>query len=448
MIVLKLTRAVTFNQIRFYGPHAVLPPTHVVLETESRLEPGTWLLEKGTAAAKRQYSEPDEFDLTVHVYRLAGGDLVALTRELLPEEAQPVDDPQIIAAMTGYRTLEEAIWQEWGIKIEYPDYIPAFKWIKCPICRQQDFTSLGFARVWCNCCNASFELHQLGGDSGFRVECRWDYIHYHPAKYLLPPGTTYCLSLLWKTDFGGPEDNPPEAEEWVLKGFAPSQNEYNRWGSSRHYTIDGEIWPGSGYLNVSAGSSAGNRRFLHALAREYQESTGEFLPNSGVATLFDHWASWPYGRVDIGVGWPRRGLPPVSELNGDQKYLLKKWLLVEPPSGGREFAWPVWQVVKPILGQPMVKGAASPIEGWQVVRQDNCPHCGQRVSLQDMRNHLKAEQAGVALDSEENWTLPHSHCRFVWQAGWEPYQAAAKVSPNNQDPGIEVSIRPVGDLEE
>ncbi|MCI0731517.1 MAG: hypothetical protein L0332_32975 [Chloroflexi bacterium] len=113
----KLTTTVTFrgpSWVELHTRYAILGPGRAIT-----LPPGSWLL------AQPQVLE-NEF-----LYRLPDGRLVALDRPLGEDEATPLDNPQALAAMGAYRPLEQAAWEEWGVKLEHVDRQAPFKLIKC-----------------------------------------------------------------------------------------------------------------------------------------------------------------------------------------------------------------------------------------------------------------------------------------------------------------------------
>lgn len=48
-----------------------------------------------------------------------------------------------------------------------------FEWdgFLCPLCGKNEFTSLDHAGVYCDCCNARFEVRHTAGDPGCVVDC-------------------------------------------------------------------------------------------------------------------------------------------------------------------------------------------------------------------------------------------------------------------------------------
>jgi hypothetical protein len=155
---------------------------------------GAWLLEL-----------PAERDSDDSLYRLADGTLVALSRPLTDAEATRVDNLEAIRAMTAYRPLEQAAFEDRGVEVEHIDRQAPFKLIKCPLCWRTDFTSVDFARVWCDTCNATFTVRHTAGDPGFVVDCTWEHYSGRHAHYLLPRAADLCLTLVLK-DSGDPLD--------------------------------------------------------------------------------------------------------------------------------------------------------------------------------------------------------------------------------------------------
>lgn len=100
---------------------------------------GAWLLEL-----------PAERDSHDALYRLADGTLVTLSRPLTNGEATLVENPQAVQAMTAYRALKQAAFEDWGVALEHIDRHAPFKLIKCPLCWGTEFTSVDLAQVWCD----------------------------------------------------------------------------------------------------------------------------------------------------------------------------------------------------------------------------------------------------------------------------------------------------------
>jgi len=103
------------------------------------LPAGSWLL-----------ALPSDSDSAEHLYRLPDGRVVARAEALTGDEARKVTNPQAIAAMESYRTLEQAALDDWGVHVEHVDHSAPFRLIKCPLCWGTEFASVDFGQVWCN----------------------------------------------------------------------------------------------------------------------------------------------------------------------------------------------------------------------------------------------------------------------------------------------------------
>ena len=101
----------------------------------------TWLLELPP--------NEDDYPHPPH-YRLADGRVVCFDAPLTPERATPLTDPQALTALTAYRPLDQALYEDWGLQVEHVDRNPPFRLIQCPLCGDASFTTVGFAEVWCD----------------------------------------------------------------------------------------------------------------------------------------------------------------------------------------------------------------------------------------------------------------------------------------------------------
>jgi hypothetical protein len=100
--------------------------------------------------------------------------------------------------MAAYRPLAQEVSEDWGVQVEHVNHHPPFKLIKCPLCWGIDFTSVDFAQVWCNTCNANFTVRHTAGDPGFVVDCSWEHYSGRHAHYLLPRTADLCLTVALK----------------------------------------------------------------------------------------------------------------------------------------------------------------------------------------------------------------------------------------------------------
>ncbi|MCQ3972412.1 MAG: hypothetical protein DPW09_03075 [Anaerolineae bacterium] len=420
---------------------------------EITLAAGTWLLEQEPARVEAE-------EAVEYLYRLPTGETVALARPLSKAEAEAVADPQAITAMAAFRTLEQAAFEDWGVQMAYVDRLPPFALIKCPLCGGTEFTSLDFASVWCNRCNARYQSRYTAGDPGFVVDCSWEHYHYGPARYLLPRSPSLGLYLVLKNSADPREMSHPNGTwaeqpgctpeqprltgddlglrpglhacnigdwyDWSLSGWAPTHVEYDHTDSTI-WQIDGELWPGCAYVLISD-LNYDERQTLELLAHTLQPISDPALPvdwEKNAAQLLINLIG-RHSRKPIIAH--RASLPPQSELAEDERYLLYRWLVYVEPDYHDPVAYPVWYVVKPIPGPAQLCGR--PIEAWEVMRRDICPACTQRVRPEELAVHVEATNQGHSFDSEPCRRLPHGSCRKVWELGrWRPYLEALLAAP-------------------
>ncbi len=406
-----------------------------------RLEPGSWLLEKGEV--EYQLSDGPEKE---YLYRLATGKMVALDRPLPAEDADPVTDPQIIATMNAFRTLEEAAVEDWNIHIEHINHLPPFGLIKCPLCGHTDFSSVDFAGVWCNYCNARFdEVGYTAGDPGFVVDCSWNHVFWGVARYLIPKSNNLGMRMVFKNAADPREMSHPDADrqwyqdnrdctpenprvtgeesrslrpglhrchlgdvyDWRLDGRVPSRNEILAEKNLRAWEVDGVMWPGSAYITVSSltGSEESTLRSLSSVLDEFKDDD-IFFPNGlGRQEVVDILDDMVARQRKTGPGLGRFDLPLLSDLAEDERYLLHHWLTVRDDEFNFESAYPVWYVVQPVLGEE--EFGRRPINGWTIVRRDICPCCGERVMPDVYDKLLKS--------SHPSYETPHWNCLKAWQ---------------------------------
>ncbi|MCA9976200.1 MAG: hypothetical protein KC413_10640, partial [Anaerolineales bacterium] len=79
-------------------------------EESLELPPGTWLLMLPESTDGR--SHPPH-------YRLADGRVVCLDAPLTAGQADPLTDSQALTALTAYRSLEQAVEEDWGLQVEH-----------------------------------------------------------------------------------------------------------------------------------------------------------------------------------------------------------------------------------------------------------------------------------------------------------------------------------------
>jgi hypothetical protein len=392
---------------------------------ELTLPAGAWLLElpAESAGADGEYV----------LYRLADGSLVTLSRPLTDAEATRIDNPEAVRAMAAYRPLEQAAFEDWGVQVEHIDHYPPFRLIKCPLCWGTDFTSVDFAQVWCDTCNASFTVRHTAGDPGFVMDCTWEHYSGRHAHYLLPCTADLCLTLVLK-DSGDPLDlshdepcwrddctaeqvavtGPDSALRpglhacqvgtlygWSLGGRAPVHYDYNRHGYQTLHWPDGrkESWPEPAFVRTSH-LTHDERRDLERTVWELERQIGDDSPAykrgllASVRKLRDRPVSPPYVAHRV-------PMPDAGRLNDGEKYLLYRWLLKREERYQLVFAYPVWLAVRAAEGNS---------GSWYVLQANFCPRCGRAV----LPEHL----AGDGDDRS------HRPCRELWEeTGWQPGDA-------------------------
>ncbi len=448
--VWKLKTPMTFTRPRFWNVH--LRYALLTGGEEIRLNTDTWLLELGPN--QETISTPGQEPRLEYLYRLANGETVALDHTLTMDEAQPEDHPQVIAAMIAFRTLDQAILEEWGLHVEHIDSTPPFGTIRCPICGFFEFVSIDFAEVYCLSCNSSFSVRHTAGDPGFVVEARPKYAWLGAARYLIPRTGNLVLQLVYKNGLDPRQkptgkDLPPERlaqtdethpslrpglytynigdlYEWRLGGLVPTLQELDQdSGSGYTWNIEGEWWPLSAHIRVS-GLTDHHQAVLvrHLNLLQAEETKDETL----IGVLTDLVQRLPNRR--IGVHFSSEGLPPLKDLAENQRYLLREWLICTTGKSPYTLtaAYPVWYVVEPILSQEADPAGHRRIEGWEVVRRNICPVCHQKVISQEMVLHAEAAHQRLPVNENHDWYLPHGRCREVWEKGkWLLYQWAGNA---------------------
>ncbi|MCI0643450.1 MAG: hypothetical protein L0346_01010 [Chloroflexi bacterium] len=414
----KLKTAVTFRgplRMDVHARYALFGPGR-----EITLPPETWLL-----------ARPQDQETDATLYRTADGRLVTLDHPLSEDEATSLDAPQALAAMSAYRPLAQAAWEDCGVYLEHIDRLAPFKLIKCPLCWGIDFASVDFAQVWCNGCGANFTVRMTAGDPGFVVDCVWPYYQWRPARYLLPATGELLLTLVLK-DSGDPVDLTHDEwchrtdctreqvaltgddsclrpglhacrigtlYEWSFYGHAPAQQNHNRRETLTVCWPDGrrESWPDTALVRTS-GLSGDERRDLQLMTSETEEWIRPQLAGyrqellGTLRAVLERPTAPPYVPS-------LATFPDANRLAEEEKYLLHHWLL-HWEGDTSCYAYPVWLVVRP--------GGAD--GEWQVVRGDLCPKCGLVVESRP------PESAG-------GWPQ-HQFCRELWQtAGWQPFYA-------------------------
>lgn len=152
---------------------------------------GTWLL-----------ALPVSGDGHSPCYRLADGRTVVLDTPLTTLQADLLTDAQSLTALTAYRPLEQAVWEDWGLSIEQVGRMSPFRLIQCPLCGGDAFTTVAFAEVWCDGCHAQFSVRHTAGDPGFVVDCTWRYYQCRAARYVIPRSDDMLLTSVGKWCIG------------------------------------------------------------------------------------------------------------------------------------------------------------------------------------------------------------------------------------------------------
>lgn len=462
--LLKLKQDVAFSRPRTWQVH-VRYALRIGGE-KMTLPVGTWLLEQPPAQVWLGEGQAAE---TEYLYRLPSSELVALPRPLTDEEAESITDPQAITAMAAFCPLDQAAYEDWGVQLEHVDRLPPFALIKCPFCNSTAFTSLGFASVWCDRCGANFRIRYTSGDPGFVVDALWFTGRYGPARYLVPRSDQFSLFMVLKnsgdprdlthedwrqanragctperlnlTDDSHPSLRPGlhichigDLSDWRLSGWVPNRTEYDP-RALHYWEVDGERWPQSAYLLVS-GLTYEERSEIQVAISSLFRGDDPLLFEETRVRVIDFLTRLMGSWRNVMIG-PSASLPPLSALDvaQDQRYMLHHWLTYTTKEEHPPAAYPVWLVVKPILGQPITHGGA-PIEGWEVVRRDICPVCCRPVSPEEMMLQVKLGALGIPFDNETSWHLPHGgNCRKVWEkGGWKPYLAAKKTLATEEEP--------------
>ncbi|MCL4294217.1 MAG: hypothetical protein KJ077_00735 [Anaerolineae bacterium] len=448
--VWKLKASMTFTRPRYWDIH--LRYAVLLGGEEISLNPDTWLLELGPN--QESVVTPGQEPGVEYLYRLASGETVALDRALTLDEAWPEDHLQVIAALTAFRTLDQAILEDWGVQIEHIDHLPPFGLIKCPLCGGTEFVSVDFAAVYCSSCNTSFSVRHTAGDPGFVVDGSPRHTWLGATRYLIPRSGNLLLYMVYKNG-SDPRQKPAgknlssehlaqtdpthtslrpglytyhigDLYEWKLSGLVPTLQELDQDSTSGYtWKIEGEWWPLSAYVRVS-GLTDHQKAVLEGHLRHLlsQEAKDETLTEV-ITELVHQRAS-----RRIGVHFNSEGLPPLKDLTENQRYLLHHWLVCTTGNSPYTLtaAYPVWYMVEPILSEEADPVGHYRIEGWEVIGRDLCPVCHRPVVAQEMTFHAEAARQRIPLDEDRDWYLPHGRCREVWEKGkWSLYQSAGNA---------------------
>lgn len=355
------------------------------------IPPGTLLLYLGSDDAEQD--NPPR-----HYYRRSNGSVVISRHPLSADEAILVEDPEMITSMNAFRTVDEYLEQDYGLRFSTTDALPPFALIRCPLCGGESFTSLDLAGVWCDHCNASFSVRMTAGDPGFVVECRWE--HYHPfsTRYLIPPSHTLHLGMVLK-DTGDPRDmNTSDCRckrtgelalvgedsslrpglhacqvgtlyEWSLIGRVPTPADIAR---DMSYQVGGQRWPATATQRVTpfvAYEETSALDYAIYQVEDQQRQNPELHLGETIRRLKEMRALKGHA-LDLDP-WHDH-LPPISALREGELYLLHHWAPFRSGESSHETVLPIWHVATPVVDGRYVTGL-------NVVRRDICPACGNRV---------------------------------------------------------------------
>jgi len=393
---------------------------------------GTWLLALPETEGNRDHPPH---------YRLADGRLVCLDAPLSDAQAAPLTDPQALTALSAYRPLAQAAEEDWGLALEHVDHNAPFRLIRCPLCGGTTFTSVDFAGVWCDTCNAQFQVRSTAGDPGFVLDCTWAHYQSQAACYLLPRTADLLLTMVCKSGDGlldlqhnrychredctpaqvaltdGREGEGPlraglhacalgDVYDWSFYGRVPAIYNHNQhgwhplvWPGDENSRRE-EGWPRSAFVPVT-GLSGAEQQTLRGAASLLTRHGPAGRYRDELAACLNELAQRPSRPLTVRT---RSIWPAYQELAAGEEYLLHRWLLQQEQDGWVT-AETVWLVVRDVSQERY-----SP--RWQGVRDNLSPHCGQAVTAA----HLTA-----AVDVERPWATAHGHCRDLWrQHNWQP----------------------------
>jgi hypothetical protein len=345
------------------------------------LPAGTWLLalpDPADAGTESGRSGPQSYP--PH-YRLADGRIVSLESPLIPIQAQPLIASQPVAALTAYRTLEQAMYEDWGLSLDTISHNPPFRLIKCPLCGGSEFTSLAFAEVWCDACNVQFNVRHTAGDPGFVVDIiNWEHVCYRRSRYIVPRCRDLVLTMVYKSggdpfsqrfnsdDWHNADCRPDrlaltddtdltlrpglhtcelgDVYDWSFYGHAPVRFDYHRCGSYELVGLDGktEYWPQTAVVAISNLSRA-ERLDVENAARMLAANAPEGGYRDGLIETLQTIAKRPSTPPFLAH---RSQWPPLRELADNEQYLLYGWQLEPAENSERMVASPVWVVVTDI----------------------------------------------------------------------------------------------------
>lgn len=393
-----------------------LPDQEIVLPV------GTWLLALSKAEGFADH------------YRLANGTVVCIDEPLTYEQADTLTDEQALQALNAYRPLEEIVADDHGLLLHEVSSDAPFQIIECPLCGSTEFTTITFSSVWCNNCNCRFDVRYTAGDPGFVVDCTWEHMVFSQSRYLMPRTLDHQLTMVCKN--GGDllnvthranacygECTPEKVAvtlgedgtirtglhacalgdvyDWSFYGSTPNVYAYNRHGN--HEVVwpgkDNESWPKTAFVPVSGLSYEEKSSLTYAASLIRQNAPEGASRDRTIAALRELVERPSHPPANHKSTWPKRKCLAEGE-----KYLLHHWLISQEP-GNVPTAVPVWIVVKDVSENRYSYK-------WEVVRDDICPKCGERVTAGDMK---------VTMTPKSPWTVSHGFCRKLWvEQNWEP----------------------------
>lgn len=359
------------------------------------LAAGTWLLALPDLADTG--IEPGRSGPETHSphYRLADGRVVRLEKPLSPNQAQPLTNDEALTALNAYRTLAQAMYEEWGLSLDTVDRNPPFRLIKCPFCGGSDFTSLALAEVWCDACNVQFNVRYTAGDPGFVVDTsNWKNICYRRSRYIVPRCQDLVLTMVYKSggdpfsqsydrdDWHNADCRPDQLSltdatdltlrpglhtcqlgdvyDWSFYGHAPVRFDSHRHGSYELVGLAGktEYWPQTAVVAIN-NLSRGERQDVANAARMLAANAPVGGYRDGLIETLQTIAQRPSTPPFLAY---RSQWPPLQALAENEQYLLYRWQLERAADSERMVASPVWVVVTDIAPDQYS-------HKWQVVRE-------------------------------------------------------------------------------
>jgi hypothetical protein len=239
--------------------------------------------------------------------------------------------PPIRTEEMGEPAFAEAVRQETGLSLERVCPSP-FLIIKCPLCGGGEFTTIELASVWCDRCNARFQVYPTG-DSGFGVLCTWRLYRPREARYLWPDARRLSLHMTvhWAADPRRPAYDV-EVCGWV-EACAPGAL---RLTDERHTVVR------AGLHACTLGDVSSWHLEGHVPSAADLELDCVFDPLPVEGATWPACAAAPTGQpCPQPAVHPWAELPPLTGLRLDEWFLLHHWHM---EAGA---AWPVWYKVRP-----------------------------------------------------------------------------------------------------